>query len=103
MFAGLPLGLWSGLRLACMKRDQLAARLRQSEKLLVLLATVSVSGCVLGVLEEDRELPLLIGMSASAASLLAIAWILLRGPRKSSRKTEHRRGDRWPDQLSRAP
>ena len=87
-FIACPLGFVWGLQLASIDRQELANRLSESERALVILSLISALGCLAGILGEGRRVPATVAIIATIGSLVAAAFLLLR----QSPATARRRG-----------
>jgi hypothetical protein len=85
-FVGCPLGLVWGLQLASIERHELANRLSESERALVILSLISALGCLAGILGEGRRVPAIVAIVATIGSLVATAFLLLRRSPATARR-----------------
>jgi hypothetical protein len=76
-FVACPLGFVWGLQLASIDRHELANRLSESERALVILSLISALGCLAGILGEGRRVPATVAIIATIGSMVAAAFLLL--------------------------
>jgi O-antigen/teichoic acid export membrane protein len=92
VFVGLPSGVRGGLELACMQREELEARVRKSERVLIALGLITASGCVVGMLGEGQKIPLAIGLFTTVGAMLGAVCVLLWRPRNADGELESTHG-----------
>jgi hypothetical protein len=87
-FVACPLGFVWGLQLASIDRHELANRLSESERAIIILSLISALGCLAGILGEGRRVPAIVAIIATIGSLVAAAFLLLRQSPATARRRE---------------